>query len=109
MQLLTKELREQLPALYATEKQTDVEKKVVCKFFTPWAAWTWYVMEFDGDDTFFGLVDGFEKEYGYFNLSEIQAIIGPAGLRVERDLYFKPISVAELEKKLGMTREEVTE
>lgn len=109
MKLLTQELREKFPALYETEHLPNDQKMVVCKFFTPWAYWTWYALEFDGDDTFFGLTDGHEKEWGYFSLSELQSIVGPAGLRVERDLHFKPISVAELEKKLGITLEEVTE
>jgi len=30
--------------------------------FTPDSSWTWYAMEFDGVDTFFGLVNGFEEE-----------------------------------------------
>ena len=50
------------------------------KFFTPDGSWTWYASEFDGDDLFYGLVDGFELEYGYFRLSELQEAQGPWGL-----------------------------
>lgn len=41
MKLLTKELRKQLPALGATEKQEDAQ--VLLKLFTPDSNWTWYV------------------------------------------------------------------
>jgi hypothetical protein len=39
---------------------------------------------------FFGYVIGFEKEWGYFALSELEAIRGAGGLTIERDLYFTP-------------------
>jgi hypothetical protein len=62
----------------------------MCKFFTPWSNWTWYVIEFDGEDLFFGYVVGHDKELGYFRHSELQSIQGPFGLRIERDMYFEP-------------------
>ena len=88
MQLLTKELRGKIPPLYSQDKNPD--PLIICKFFTPDSSWTWYVIEFDEQDTFFGLVDGFEKELGYFSLSELESIRGKLGLPVERDLYFTP-------------------
>ncbi|MCL4386455.1 MAG: DUF2958 domain-containing protein [Cyanobacteria bacterium] len=66
------------------------------KFFTPDSNWSWYVTEFDGVDLFFGLVDGFEKELGYFSLSEIEKIRGPMCLKIEIDLYFQPTTLKEL-------------
>ncbi len=99
MHLLTNELRKKLPALGATEKQEDPQ--VLLKLFTPDSNWTWYVTEFDGKDTFFGLVVGFEVELGYFSLSELEATTGPLGLHVERDLYFKPTPLSEVRKKHG--------
>lgn len=83
-----------LPPLYATENADDPEAKV--KFFAPDSNWTWYALEFDGKDTFFGLVNGFEKELGYFSLSELQNTRGPLGLPVERDLWFKPCPLSAL-------------
>src|SRR5438094_542965 len=44
MELLTKALREQLPALYSQEHEVD--PLVICKFFTPDSQWTWYPTEF---------------------------------------------------------------
>jgi hypothetical protein len=94
MMLLTKENREALPKLYSNEKVED--PVAVVKFFTPDSNWTWYATEFDGDDLFFGLVDGFERELGYFSLAELTATRGPLGLPIERDRYFKPTPLSEL-------------
>lgn len=91
MQLLTDELRAKLPRLYAQENVPD--KMVYLKFFTPDSNWTWYVIEGqpeDDDFIFFGHVYGFEAEWGYFSLSELQSARGPRGLPIERDLYFEP-------------------
>ena len=100
--LLTQALRADLPPLYATEETPMAEKLAVVKFFTPDSNWTWYGVEFDGKDTFFGLVDGFEREYGYFSLSELESVRGPLGLRIERDLYFEPTRLIELDSRLAV-------
>tara|TARA_Y100000310_G_scaffold186420_1_gene186580 strand:- start:1257 stop:1547 length:291 start_codon:yes stop_codon:yes gene_type:complete len=92
--LLTKQNLKDLPKLYANEEIKD--PNAIVKFFTPDGNWTWYAMEFDGDDTFFGLVDGFEKELGYFSLSEIKSVRGAFGLPVERDQWFKPTPLSEI-------------
>lgn len=34
------------------------------------------------------LVDGHEAELGYWLLSELESVNGPAGLMIERDLYW---------------------
>ena len=96
MMLLTKELLKMLPPLYSQENIKD--PTVWCKFFTPDGSWTWYVLEFDGTDTFFGLVDGFDEELGYFSLIELESIRGKLGLPIERDRYFKPCLLSEVRK-----------
>lgn len=95
MKLLTKEILEKLPKLYSQEEK-GLDAVAIVKFFTPDSNWTWYATEFDGDDLFFGLVDGFEKEIGYFRLSELQSVKGALGLPIERDMYFKPKTLKEL-------------
>ena len=54
MELLTEELLDRLPPLYSQERVED--PLVVCKFFTPDGQWTWYAIEFDGKNIFFGYV-----------------------------------------------------
>jgi hypothetical protein len=94
MKLVTNELRAALPPLYSTEHEGDPVARV--KFFTPWSNWTWYGVEFDGQDLFFGLVVGFETELGYFSLRELEGLRGPGGLRIERDLFFEPTRLGVL-------------
>ncbi len=85
-----------LPALYSQEHEED--PLVLCKFFTPDSHWTWYALEFDGEDLFFGWVVGLEKELGYFRLSELLQVHGPFGLSIERDLHFSPTRLSEVKK-----------
>lgn len=96
MQLLTKEITTKLPFLYTQEDEED--PVVICKFFAVWTNWTWYAIEFDGKDTFFGYVAGHEAELGYFTLSELQGLKGPMGLGIERDMYFRPCRLSEIKK-----------
>jgi hypothetical protein len=98
MQLLTKELLKTLPPLYACEDQAD--PIVRAKFFYPDFDWTWYAIECDGQDLCFGLVDGFDKELGYFSLKELASNRGSLGLPIERDLYFEPCRLSRLMEKL---------
>ena len=95
MKLLTEEIKKVLPKLYEQDGK-GLNAIAYVKFFTPDSNWTWYVTEFDGKDIFFGLVCGFEKELGYFSLSELESVKGPLGLKIERDLYFKPTMLKNL-------------
>ena len=66
------------------------------KYFTPDSRWTWYATEFDGEDTFFRLVEGFKKEVGYLSLNELRTVKGPLVLHIERNLYWKPKTLREI-------------
>jgi hypothetical protein len=93
---LTKANLKDLPPLYSQEDKGD-DATVHVKFFTPWSSWTWYATEFDPEEgLFFGLVDGQEKELGYFSMAELKSARGPAGLLIERDMYFKPCPISEV-------------
>jgi hypothetical protein len=99
MLLLTKELKKRLPPLGATEN--DLDPMVVAKFFYPDFHWTWYAIEYDGKDLFFGWVDGDFPELGYFSLSELKSNRGRLGCPVERDRWFTPCRLSELRAKLN--------
>ncbi|MBV6342998.1 DUF2958 domain-containing protein [Candidatus Magnetobacterium casensis] len=94
MKLLTKDILKKLPPLYSQENVEDPIAYV--KFFTPDSNWTWYALEYDGKDLFFGLVKGLETELGYFSLSELQTSTGPHGLHIERDTGFKPTPLSKI-------------
>jgi DUF2958 family protein len=118
MQLLTQELLRRIPPLYSSE--TEPDPLVVCKFFTPDAHWTWYVIEggtympdnpgshdpltaYDPerhDILFFGYVVGDFPELGYFRLTELEGVRGVLRLPVERDRYFMPRRLSELKPKV---------
>jgi hypothetical protein len=102
VKLMTQEIRSTIPALYSQENVAD--PKIAVKFFTPDAQWTWYATEGEPIDAegercsesgkpeadwlFFGLVDGFEKDLGYFTLGQLETVRGGLGLPVERDRFF---------------------
>jgi len=91
MKLLTKKIKAKLPAICATENIPLNEKIVLCKFFNPCGAGTWYVIEGEKDEDdfiFWGLVDLHEREFGHFSLNELMNLRLPFGLQIERDLYF---------------------
>ena len=104
MKLLPKELREQFPTLYSQDGKGG-KALVYVKYFLPSGTWTWLATEGEPvlsesgveiDFKFFGLVFGHEREFGYFLLSELEEVRGPLGLPIERDLYFKPKTLAEI-------------
>jgi len=104
MELLTEELKKLLPPLYAQEG--DKDPMVYVKFFAVRSNWTWYVTEGqqeEDDFLFFGYVIGFEREWGYFSLSELQSSCGPCGQEVERDLYFQPTRFSEVQRRHNQT------
>lgn len=88
MKLLTKEIEKKLPALYSNENKKPEDTKVIVKFFDPMGSFTWYATEYDGEDTFFGYVRGFENELGYFSLSELKSTNRHRMIGIERDMYF---------------------
>jgi hypothetical protein len=105
-ELLPDKLRKSLPPLYSQENVKD--PVVHIKFFTPDSNWTWYVTEGspEGDDfIFFGYVVGFEKEWGYFTLSELIGARGPSGMKIERDLHFQPTPFQQLAEDISATSE----
>lgn len=87
--LIPDEIAGTLPPLYSQEERGENAIAIV-KFFTPWTSWTWYASEYDPEKRLcFGVVVGHEREFGYFSLDELEAIRGPGGLTIERDLYWK--------------------
>ena len=119
MKLMTKDVLRKIPPL--NEREDTPDPLVVCTFFMPDGAWTWFVIEgstreregcgwginchhkplseYDpgrGDVLFFGYVDGAFPEFGFFTLSEREAIRGQFGFPVERDRFFTPCKLSEI-------------
>ena len=97
MELIPKEIKEQIPSLYTTENQNN--PTVFVKLFLD--SWTWYITELsiDGDIAFGYVISPFcSGELGYFSLEEIKNIKGILGIGVERDLSFKPTKLSIIKK-----------
>ena len=102
--LMTKELGDTIPALYANENVENHDTVLaVAKLFAPYSNWTWYITEWDAETgTCFGLVLGFETELGYFDLTELAEATVLGGVpAVERDLYWQPKTLGEIRRGLG--------
>jgi Protein of unknown function (DUF2958) len=75
------------------EGSPEMDFMPVVKLFCPWGRGTWLLSELDPEDPdiAFGLCDlGMDcPELGTVRLSELEGVVGPAGLRIERDRHFK--------------------
>jgi hypothetical protein len=95
MKLLTKAIEKKIPALYSQDG-LGMKAIVHAKFFA--GAATWYITEYDGEDTFFGWADLGHgpgcAELGYISKSELENFslpyFGGFGQKIERDRYFDP-------------------
>jgi len=96
--LMPAEIRAKLPKLYSQENNRD--PMVVVKYFSPFSQATWFVTEFDGEDTMFGWADlGFgEGELGYISLSELDTLNRRGLPLIERDCYWKPVPLSQAKK-----------
>ena len=96
MKILTKALLKKLPNIGDNEKNNK-EHIAHVKLFGG-SSWSWYITEFDPiKNLCFGLVDGFEKELGYFSLDELLELkFPPFGLPIERDRWFESTPIKEL-------------
>jgi len=99
MKLLTKEILNQVPRLYAQDGKGDAAM-VYAKFFDPCGSFTWFMTEYDPDTgEAFGLVVGHETELGYFSMNELQSYRGRLGIGIERDMSFRPKTLGEVRVK----------
>ena len=100
--LMTKELADTIPALYANDGADDPDAVVAgVKLFSPYTGWRWYITEWDAETgTCFGLVEGFETELGYFDLAELSEVTVFGSVpAVERDLYWAPQTLGEIRRQ----------
>jgi hypothetical protein len=101
MKLLNSELEARLPRIGTTE---GLDPDVLVRFFHPLSDWSWYPLEHCPEDRmFFGLVDGFETEFGYFSLDELEEL-DVYGFGVEIDPHWTPKPLSELRTDLERNR-----
>ncbi len=93
--LLTEELTKALPKL--REQEGSKDPIVYAKFFFPASEWTWFVTEGETENSdflFYGYVIGFESEWGYFSLSELEGV-DIHGLTIIATSDFSPARLSE--------------
>jgi len=73
------------------ENHGDSSHTSYVKIFNPYGVGTWYLIDFDGDDTFFGYCDLGYPEYGYVAKSELESID-----ILEKDLSYEPTPSKDL-------------
>ena len=98
-QLMTQKLADAIPDLGANANVADCDGIIApAKLFSPYSNWMWYITEMDPENgQCFGLVDGFERELGYFDLSELAETTVFGGVpAVERDLYWESKTLGEI-------------
>ena len=104
MKLLTQANLKALPAERTTEGKPEDQQIAVVKLFTPDADWTWFLLETweEGGERMFYVYEAAMGGcgYTYTNLSTLERLRGPLGLRVERDRYFDPTPMTDVKKEL---------
>lgn len=111
MKLMPKELEKRF-----TEVGNQSEKEnplVIAKFFSPVGGATWFSTEYDPETKIaYGYVkdlvpseNGIYDEWGYFSITELESLILPFGLKIERDIHFDEITFNELIQPKSHKRE----
>ncbi len=100
--LMTDEMLERVPELYAQEDVALVDKEVHAAYIIPFRSnWTWYMTEYDRESgDAFGLVLGIEPEWGYFNLEELKELNAQRLILEDFPKTFRELKDTELKKQM---------
>mgnify|MGYP000884874300 CR=1 FL=1 len=104
MEILTRREKDELPRLYAQEG--DPDPVAWLHFFSPLGRGDWFITEGqdDGPGRFlmFGLCDLGFPEMGYVTLEELEDVMLPGGLGIERDLHWTPRRLSQVRRERGI-------
>ena len=100
--LMTDEMLERVPELYAQEDVALAYKQVHAAYIIPFRSnWTWYMTEYDRESgDAFGLVLGIEPEWGYFNLEELKELNAQRLILEDFPKTFRELKDSELKKQM---------
>ncbi|HAP4096532.1 TPA: DEAD/DEAH box helicase family protein [Enterococcus faecalis] len=100
--LMTYEMLERVPELYAQEDVALADKEVHAAYIIPFRSnWTWYMTEYDrGSGDAFGLVLGIEPEWGYFNLEKLKELNAQRLILEDFPKTFRELKDSELKKQM---------
>jgi len=97
MKIITKEIEKAFAKQGNTGNKSAKDIKIVMKLFNPCGAGTWYLYEKEDDDIYWcfaNLGDPMCAECGTVSMQELMSLRLPFGLKIERDMYFKPLSIS---------------
>lgn len=102
-ELITSDMLEHTPKLYAQDHVPFADKMVYGAFIIPFKSdWTWYMTEYDSEQKLaFGLVLGHEAEWGYFSIEELQSLGAQRLLLVDFPKTFRELKNTELKKQMS--------
>ncbi|WP_125121654.1 helicase-related protein [Streptococcus intermedius] len=100
--LMTDEMLERVPELYAQEDVSLADKEVHAAYIIPFRSnWTWYMTKYDRESgDAFGLVLGIEPEWGYFNLEELKELNAQRLILEDFPKTFRELKDTELIKQM---------
>ena len=100
--LMTYEMLERVPELYAQEDVALADKEVHAAYTIPFRSnWTWYMTEYDRESgDAFGLILGIEPEWGYFNLEELKELNAQRLVLEDFPKTFRELKDSELKKQM---------
>lgn len=100
--LMTYEMLERVPELYAQEDVALADKEVHAAYIISFRSnWTWYMTEYDKESAdAFGLVLGIEPEWGYFNLEELKELNAQRLILEDFPKTFRELKDTELKKQM---------
>ncbi|HEV9128696.1 TPA: DEAD/DEAH box helicase family protein [Streptococcus pneumoniae] len=100
--LMTDEMLERVPELYAQEDVALADKEVHAAYIIPFRSnWTWYMTEYDRESgDAFGLVLGIEPEWGYFSIEELKELNAQRLILEDFPKTFRELKDTELVKQM---------
>ncbi|MBF1153878.1 MAG: DEAD/DEAH box helicase family protein [[Eubacterium] sulci] len=100
--LMTDEMLERVPELYAQEEIDLADKEVHAAYIIPFKSnWTWYMTEYDRESgDAFGLVLGIEPEWGYFSIEELKELNAQRLILEDFPKTFRELKNTELVKQM---------
>ena len=96
MGTIPQEILRELPVYLATDYLPWEMKTARARLFSPLNGWSWYLVEADPDGYCFGLVFGWESEWGPWTLQEIAEVNRSIPGAVLYDETFTPTTMDEV-------------
>lgn len=99
MKLMTNELRKKLPPLHSTKDQED--PMVICRFYYPRYGVSFYAIEFDGENMFYGLIGHDKLRFDYFSLGGLEETQIVSTLTAVERMPFKPCRLSAFNSQIA--------